>query len=603
MHEQPRLSGPPAGLTPTARGGAAVAPLRAPPDPSRRWRVLRRGARICWVALRFWLQQRGDARLEGTETPAQRRDREIMRARWLKDRFVELGPTFIKIGQTLSTRVDLLPRTYVDEMAVLQDRIPPFDTRLARRFIEEELGKPVDDVFRDFPAAPLAAASLGQVYRTWIRTTGEEVAVKVQRPNLLETFAVDLAVLRRMAQWAEERVAWLRDVQLVDILDEFDRKLHEEIDYLREADNADRFRANFEGFPGVAVPGMYRAYSSRRVLTMEFMHGSKVTNADELRAMGVDPPTLVKHAVNVNLKQLLEDGFYHADLHPGNILVDREKRLILVDFGLIGEIPRQMRAQMVEAFLHIVDNDIDGLMEDLVLLGFIRPGQDPAPLKPTLQWVIEASQAPLEKRPTFKEMTDPLADIFYRYHLRVPVSFSFIIRTLISLEGIGLMLDPAFHSFDVAIPYAAKLLLSEGGRDIRERLMVELFRPDGLDWDRLFELVSLAKRDPGFKLGEVAELAVEWVVSREGRSVRDRFMDELLGDAPIPWGRIEDLVQIAQQDPAFDLMAVARPLINYLLTPEANPFRQRLLWKIGKDLMTGRIGEWAGVYRVIRALL
>lgn len=601
--EPPRLSSQPTGLQASARGGAAVAPLRAPPDPRRRWRVLARGARIFWVAAWFWLYQRLDGRAAATESPEARRAREIARARWLKDQFVTLGPTFIKIGQTLSTRVDLLPRTYVDEMAVLQDKIPPFDTRLARRFIEEELGRPVEVIFRDFPAAPLAAASLGQVYRTWLRETGEEVAVKVQRPDLLEIFAVDLTVLRTMATWGERRVPWLADVQLVDILDEFDRKLHEEIDYLREADNADRFRTNFEGFPGVAVPRMYRAYSSRRVLTMEFMHGSKVTNVEDLRAMGVDPPVLVKHAVNVNLKQLLEDGFYHADLHPGNILVDRDKRLILVDFGLIGEIPRQMRAQMVEAFLHIVDNDIDGLMQDLVLLGFIRPGQDPVPLKPTLQWVIESSQAPLEKRPTFKEMTDPLADIFYRYHLRVPVSFSFIIRTLISLEGIGLMLDPTFHSFDVAIPYAAKLLLSEGGRDIRERLMDELFRPEGLDWDRLFELVALARRDPGFKLGEVVELAVAWVVSSEGRSVRDRFLDELLGDAPIPWGRIEDLVEIAQQDPRFDLMTVARPLINYLLTPEANMFRQRLLWKIGKDLMTGRIGEWAGIYRVIRAVL
>ena len=583
--------------------GRAALPLRAPPDPSRRWRIWRRGARILWVAARFWLHQRVDARAEASETDVARRAREIARARWLKDQFVALGPTFIKIGQTLSTRVDLLPLTYVDEFAVLQDKIPPFDTRLARRFIEEELGRPVEALFRDFPAAPMAAASLGQVYRTWLVATGEEVAVKVQRPDLLEIFAVDLSVLRSMAGWAERRVAWLADVQLVDILDEFDRKLHEEIDYLREADNADRFRANFEGFPGVAVARMYRDYSSRRVLTMEFMHGAKVTNVADLRAMGIDPPALVKHAVNVNLKQLLEDGFYHADLHPGNILVDRDKRLILLDFGLVGEIPRQMRAQMVEAFLHVVDNDIDGLMQDLVLLGFIRPGQDPTPLKPTLQWVIESSQAPLDKRPTFKEMTDPLAAIFYRYHLRVPVSFSFIIRTLISLEGIGLSLDPTFHSFDVAIPYAAKLLLSEGGRDIRDRLMDELFRPEGLDWDRLFELVNLARRDPGFKLGEVVELAVQWVVSPEGRGVRDRFMDELLGDAPIPWGRIEDLVEVAQQDPKFDLMAVSGPLITYLLTPGAAIFRQRLLWKIGKDLMTGRIGEWAGIYRVIRALL
>lgn len=597
-----RRDHPLAGAIAPAPPAGRPAPLRAPPDPSRRWRVLARGARILrvagWYAFYDWLDKRSAA----GETPETRKAREIKRARWLKDELVALGPTFIKIGQTLSTRVDLLPLTYVDEFAVLHDKIPPFDTRLARRFIEEELGRPVEQVFRDFPASPIAAASLGQVYRTWLHS-GEEVAVKVQRPELLETFAVDLEVLRGLAAWAERRVDWLADVQLVDILLEFDRKLHEEIDYEREADNTDRFRANFEGFPGVLVPRMYRAYSSRRVLTMEFMHGVKITGLQDLREMGIDPPTLVKHAVNVNLKQLLEDGFYHADLHPGNILVDRTGRLIFVDFGLVGEIPRTMRAQMVETFLHIVDNDIDALMQDLVLLGFIRAGQDPAPLKPTMKWVIESSQAPLEKRPTFKEMTDPLAAIFYQYHLRVPVSFSFIIRTLIALEGIGLSLDPNFHSFDVAIPYAAKLLLSEGGRDIRERLMDELFTPDGMNWDRLFELMALAKRDPGFKMVEVATLGLAWVVSVDGRQVRDRFMDELLGDEPIPWERIEALLAVLQDEPGFDLMDASLPLINYLLTPEASPFRARLLWKIGKDLMTGRIGEWTGVYKVIRALL
>jgi predicted unusual protein kinase regulating ubiquinone biosynthesis (AarF/ABC1/UbiB family) len=584
---------------------APLPPLRASEMavaiPSRS-RVIMRGVRILWVAARFsfgwWLDQQSWS-YSGNQS---RREREIKRARWLKDRLVNLGPTFIKIGQALSTRVDLLPLSYVDEMAVLQDRIPPFDTALARQFIEQELGRPVGQIFRDFPIAPFAAASLGQVYHTWL-PTGEEVAVKVQRPELLETFAVDLAVLRYLAHYVEAHTDWLPGVELLDILDEFGRKLHEEVDYQREADNADRFRNNFQGFQGVAVPLMYRAYSSRRVLTMEFMHGFKITDVKSLSALGIDPHDLVMIGARVNLKQLLEDGFYHADLHPGNILVDRLGRLIFVDFGLVGEIARSLRAQMVEAFLHIVDKNVDALVQDLRLLGFIRPGQDAEPIKPTLAWIIDVSLTPSEKRPTFKEMTDPMADIFYRYHLRVPVTFSFIFRTVISLEGIGMLLDPTFHPFDVVIPYAAKLMLSEAGADIRERLATEIFTPAGLDWQRLFELVELARRDPGFRLSQVAGMGVEWLFSQEGRSIRDKLLDELLSDDPIPWDAFERLIDLAQSDPAFDLMRTMGPLVNYLLTPEAAALRQRLLWKIGKDIVTGRIGEWAGAYKLVRALL
>lgn len=584
-------------------------PAAPPPPPEGaivatppRSKLVPRGIRIVSLALTFgfywWLDQQPWA----YGTPENRERREVRRARWLRDHLVALGPTFIKIGQTLSTRVDLLPRTYVDEMALLQDKIPPFDTALARQFIEQELNAPVESLFDRFPDAPIAAASLGQVYRAWLKS-GEEVAVKVQRPELLETFAVDLTVLRRMAYFVEKRTRWLPGVELLDILDEFGRKLHEEVDYEREADNTDKFRENFRGFKGIAVPKMYRTYSTKRILTMEFMHGTKITNRQDLLAMGVDPLKTVTRMFQVNLKQLLEDGFYHADMHPGNILVDRDGRLIFVDFGLVGEISRSMRAQMVEAFLHAVDKDIEGLVGDLVLLGFIRPGQDPAPLKPTLQWIVDASLTNFGKRPSFKELTNPMADLFYKYHLRVPVTFSFVIRTIIALEGIGLLLTPEFHPFDVAIPYAAKLLLSEAGQDIRDRLIDEIFTPYGLDWDRLFELVRLARLDPGFKMGEVAQLMTDWLVSPGARYVRDKVLDEFLGDEPIPWDKFERLIDLAQEDASFDLMKVASPFINFLFTPEGAPFRQRLAWKIGKDVLTGRVGDWAGAYKVVRAIL
>lgn len=593
-------------MSTTARPSLLPAPPPPPPGTlavtPRRGQVIRRGLRIIGVALRFgyywWLDQQDWSYNRGES----REQREVRRARWLREHLVALGPTFIKIGQALSTRVDLLPRTYVDEMAELQDRIPGFPTSLARQFIEQELGAPVESVFKNFPDAPIAAASLGQVYHTWLHD-GTEVAVKVQRPNLLEIFAVDLTVLRHLASWAEQRVDWLRTVQLLDILDEFGRKLHEEVDYIREADNADRFRENFAGYPGISVPLMYRRWSSHRVLTMEFMHGTKVSNEDVLKSYGIAVPEMVRHVFQINLKQLLEDGYFHADLHPGNILIDREGRVIFIDFGLMGEITRSMRAQMVEAFFHIVDRDIDKLMEDMVLLDFIRPGQDVGPLKPTVGWVIDQSLQPMGKRPTFREMTMPLSQIFYEYHLRVPVNFSWIIRTVLALEGLAMILDPSFHPFDVAIPFAAKMLLSESGQDIRDRFVDEIFTPEGLNWDRLFELIDLARLDPGFKMGQVADLGVEWLVSKEGRYVRDKALDEFLGNEPIPWSKIEKLIDLLQEDPSFDLMAMARPMINFLLSPEGRPFQQRLAWKIGKDLLTGRIGDWTGIYKVVRAIL
>lgn len=572
------------------------APLRAPTPPARR--VAARALRLVWLLARLAWGWRRD--LAGP--PEGLAERQRRRATWLREALVDLGPTFVKVGQTLSTRVDLLPVPYVDAMALLHDRVPPFPTPLARRFIEEELGHPVDGLFVGFPEAPLAAASLGQVYRAWL-PDGTEVAVKVQRPDLLATFAVDLAAMKALARFAERRVRGMADRELVDILEEFDRKLHEEVDYRREAANTERFRRNFAHYPGVAAPRLHPAYSSRRVLTMEFMHGAKVTDTAFLARHGISAPELVKHAVQVNLKQLLEDGFYHADVHPGNVMIDAKGRLILLDFGLVGEITPGMRAQMVEAFLHAVDLDLDGLVRDLTLLGFLRPGQDPAPLKPTLRAVLEQAFTPAARRPSFKEMTDPIADIFFRYHLRVPVTFAFVFRTLIALEGIGMQLDPHFHPFDVAIPFAAKLILSEAGRDLRERFVAEVFKPGGLDYARLRELLALAMRDPGFVLDEVAEWGVAWLLSPEGASVRGRLVAELTGPRPLPWPEIEALVALLVRQGRLDWKPLVEPVLGYLLTDEGRAAGLKLAAKLGSDLLAGRLADWAGAPAVLRVLL
>lgn len=576
-------------------------PARAPADPARVWRIWLRAFRVAWVVLLFaWGRKRENRRVAGLE-PHERQLIERRLAAWLRDQCIQLGPTFIKVGQALSTRVDLLPLSYVEEMAHLQDRVPPFPTSLARQFIEEELGRPVDELFKRFPDAPVAAASLGQVYHTYL-PSGVEVAVKVQRPDLLETFAVDLGALQLITRLVSRYTNWLGSLPLLEILEEFDRKLHEEVDYRLEADQADRFRANFSRFPGVAIPEMYRSHSSRRVLTMTYMHGVRVTDLAGLRRAGIDPPALVRHAVHVNLKQLLEDGFYHADLHPGNIMVDAKGNLIFLDFGMMGEIPRAMQLRLVDTFLHLVDQDVNALVDDMAALGFIEKGQDPAPLKPTIRWILDATNQPLAQRPTFRQMTEPLADIFYRYQLRVPVSFSMIIRTLISLEGIGLQLDPKFHAFDVSIPYAAKLLLTEGGRSLRERFLGELFRHDGIDWARLNELIRLAKRDPGFRLGEVAELGVEWLLSPDARDIRERVGNALLGDRPPDWEQLSALGNTLKADPSIDLGKLGSRLGAWALSSEGWPWVQRLAGHLAQEALKGRLQQWAGAWRLLAVL-
>ncbi len=258
-------------------------------------------------------------------------------ASWLSSRLLKLGPTFIKIGQSISTRADLLPIAYVNELSKLQDSVPAFPREVAMATIERELGKKVEDAFAEIEDEPVAAASLGQVYRGRLHT-GEVVAIKVQRPNLANVINFDIAVLRSIARFMERFPRLVRGVDWQGTLNEFATVIFQEMDYVQEGQNAETFRRHFSKWREVYVPKIYWTHTSVRVLTMEYIGGSKVTDLEGLKARGINPPDVIKLIARTYLKQLLEDGFFHADPHPGNLRVMPDGRLAFFDFGMVGRI-------------------------------------------------------------------------------------------------------------------------------------------------------------------------------------------------------------------------------------------------------------------------
>ncbi len=416
---------------------------------------------------------------------------------WLKQNLIELGPTFIKIGQSLGTRADLLPLPFVKALGELQDNVPKFPNEIAFARIEKELGRKINQVYAEFDVEPIAAASLGQVYRAKL-FTGEEVAVKVQRPNLTATIKGDIEILRKVTKFAERFPSLNENADWAGMLREFDETIHEEMDYSAEGKNAERFDENFKEWTNVHVPKIYWNATTEKVLTMEFIHGTKVTSLEELAARNVSSEKVNRLLIRTYLKQLLEDGFFHADPHPGNLLVMPDGRLAFFDFGMVGRISTQLQAKMIDAFLHVVAKDSAGIADDLIDLGFLKPGADEAKIK---EIVIKMFALHLDlklKDVKFKELTYDLADVMYDYPFRLPSNFTYIMRALMTLEGIGIITDPEFNFFETAKPYAKEFMFKREGKDLRKLLTDKLLGRDtedgGIDLDRTWKLAKMAAK-------------------------------------------------------------------------------------------------------------
>ncbi|MEZ5307224.1 MAG: AarF/ABC1/UbiB kinase family protein [Pyrinomonadaceae bacterium] len=421
--------------------------------------------------------------------------KEEKQAVWLKEALIKLGPTFIKIGQALGTRADLLPLPFVKELGTLVDDVPAFPNEIAFARIEMELERKIGEVYRDFEYEPVAAASLGQVYRAHL-FTGEEVAVKVQRPNLEGIISGDIEILRKIAKFAERFPSLNENADWAGMLREFESTVHEEMDYALEGRNAERFNESFASWSNIHVPKIHWEATTSKVLTMEFIHGTKVVELDKLKEKRVSPEKVNRLLIRTYLKQLLEDGFFHADPHPGNLLVMEDGRLAFFDFGMVGRITPKLQAKMIDAFFHVVGKDPDGIAQDLIDLDFLKPGSDPESVRPVVRRMFEFHLDLKLKDVNFKELTYDLADVMYDYPFRLPSNFTYIMRALMTLEGIGIITDPEFNFFETAKPFAKEFMLKREGRDLRKMFVDKLLGKDEekIDWGRTWKLAKMAAK-------------------------------------------------------------------------------------------------------------
>lgn len=444
----------------------------------------------------------------------------------LREMLTHLGPAFIKVGQALSTRPDLVPPTYLEELTKLQDQLPPFPNEVAFQFIEEELGARPEEIYAELSPTPIAAASLGQVYKGKLKT-GEAVAVKVQRPGLAQAIALDMYILRRLAGWAMKNVKQIRS-DLVAIADELATRIFEEMNYSQEGHNAERFAELYGHLPEIYVPKIYWQYTARRVLTMEWITGTKLTQLEVIRSQGIDATHLIDVGVQCSLRQLLEHGFFHADPHPGNLLAMPDGKLAYLDFGMMSIVTPDQRYGLIEAIVHLVNRDFEGLAQDYVNLGFLSPDMDLTPIVPAFAEVFNEALGASVAEINIKSITDKLSALMYEYPFRVPAFFALIIRSLVTLEGIAINVDPDFKVLSKAYPYVSKRLLTDPAPQLRDSLRDLLFKDGQFRWNRLENLLRNARSNPDYDLDQAIDQATEFLFSERGEFIRANLVNEIV---------------------------------------------------------------------------
>ena len=447
------------------------------------------------------------------------------RAKQLTNLLVELGPAFVKAGQALSTRPDIIPVILLEELSELQDQLPGFDGNKAMELIEEDLNKKIDEIFLTIDKDPISAASLGQVHKAVLKNK-EIVAVKVQRPGLREQITLDLYIVRNIANWLKNNIGLIRS-DLVALIDELGKRVFEEMDYLNEAENAEKFRNLHLHNSKIAVPKIYKETTSRRVLTMEWIDGTKLTNLEGVKNLGIDPDEMIEIGVQCSLEQLLEHGFFHADPHPGNLLALEDGRLCYLDFGMMSEVTRSSRSGLIQAVVHLVNKNFDKLSQDFVKLGFLSKEVNLEPIVPAFQDVfVNAVELGVSKM-DFKSVTDDMSGVMYKFPFQLPPYYALIIRSLLTLEGIALSVDPDFKILGAAYPYFARRLMEDPDPQLRESLKEMLFDNKQFKWDRLEDLLSNAAKQTNLDLEKLLDEVINLLFSPKGGFLRDEIINGL----------------------------------------------------------------------------
>ena len=509
-----------------------------------RWRpliIIWRTLNVSWMLGAFALGLLSDHLFNRTIANQERR------AVRLRKILTQLGPTFIKVGQALSTRPDLIKPSFLDELVKLQDQLPPFSNDIARQIIYQDLERTPEEIYSSFSAVPVAAASLGQVYRARLYS-GEEVAVKVQRPNLMPIICRDLYIMRWAASWIAPWLPLNLGHDLTLIVDEFGSKLFEEIDYLNEGRNAEKFAANFQDEPLVKVPAIYWRYCSPHVLTMEWIEGFKLTDTEAVKAAGLASHDLVEIGVSAGLRQLLEFGFFHADPHPGNLFATPDGRMAYIDFGMTDQLDQLTKETLVDSVVHLINRDYADLANDFVKLGFLTPDIDVRPIVPALEAVFADALGASVGDFNFKSITDKFSEVMYEYPFRVPAKFALIIRSLVTQEGLALSLDPNFKIVEIAYPYVARRLLTAETPALRRRLIDVLFKDGHFQWNRLENLLMIARADESFDILPTAGLGLQFLLSEEGQYLRRQLVLALTEDNRLHTEEVQRLWFLIKDD-------------------------------------------------------
>ena len=378
----------------------------------------------------------------------------------LREAIEELGPTFIKFGQIASTRPDTFPPEFIDELSGLQDNIPPAPWDEIQTTIEAELGRPLNQLFLVIDPTPIASASLGQVYAAMLpdRTA---VIVKVQRPNIKQTIETDLGILADLARLAQERLPAAAAIDPVGIVQEFSESLRSELDYRGEARNVDRFRANFAKEAYVYAPKVYWEYTTRHVMVQERIYGIKINDYPALAAAGYDRDRIAMNAAKAIIKEVLVDGYFHADPHPGNLLILPGEVIGLIDFGVVGTLDRTDRAQLLRLWSSIIGLDAEGAADQLLRMGIAGSQTDQIGLTRALRKMLRKYSGLPLKEIVASEVLNDVQPIIYEYKLQVPTDYWLLIKTLVTMEGVGKALSPDFDVFAASAPQVQRFLIKE----------------------------------------------------------------------------------------------------------------------------------------------